>query len=696
MVNFAAGMKKIALVFLAGLPAHPVMASPETADTLASETLEEVVVTGQSARQRVQSLQFGAERLELSKLSTLPVLFGENDIIKSISFLPGVHGEGDGAGGFEVRGGNASQNLILLDGATLYNPAHVMGIFSTFNDDAIGRATLYKGPVPPSYGSATSSVLETSLAPGSMDTYRASATVGILAAKVQADGPIVRDRLSFAVTGRRSYADMFLQMVPEYRSTVMNFYDVTAKLRFRSRSGHILDASFIGARDNMAIKDVMGMYWGNVAGSLNWTAPAGERWRFHTLASATGYDTRMDMQMAGIDQRMREYIKNFSINERIVFTVSGNHSLEFGLRSELLRVKSGEIRVSGNDLREIRSGWLNAVWAAYEGRFGERFGLSGGVRLGVYTSLSGDSFHSFHAVGEEAPDFSSRTYVMPEPRLSLTWNMTRLHSLKAGVSVTGQVIHSIRSSATSFPFDRYALSSAGVEPEKALQYALGYAGMTPSGAFDWSAEAYYRDIDHVYDYRDGRSMFSQVNLESIILGGRGRGYGAEFMFRKNSGPLTGWVSYTLSWTQCRIPGINDGRWYEATNDRRHNVSVVGIYRFNPRWSMSATWTFSSGTPLTAPDLKYVIDGATCYYYSRRNGYRTPDTHRLDLSASYTRQVGKWTHQVSFGVYNAYCRFNPYVVYFEDDSSRPSGTRAVQQSLFGLIPSVSYTLKFSSR
>lgn len=608
--------------------------------------------------------------------------------------MPGVHGEGDGGGGFEVRGGTASQNLVQLDGISLYNPAHVMGIFSTFNDKALGWATLHKGPIPASFGGATASVLETSLAPGDMNRYHASATVGILAAKIVGDGPIVKDKLSMAVSARRSYVDAFLQMVPQYRGTVMNFYDVTAKLRYTPRRGDYLDISFMAGHDNMAIKRLMGLYWGNIGTSVNWlTRRRGGKLSFITTAAYTDYSPKMVMTVMNVDQQLKEYIHNVSINEKMQLVLGDSHILEFGLRSELLRVKSAEIEVNAHREADIRSGWQNAVWANYEKEFGTRFALSGGVRLNLFSSLSAGRFHEFVSAGEEAPDFSGRTYISPEPRLNLKYNLSQSHNVKIGYGITTQNLHAIRSSATSFPFDRYAVTSSGVKPERAVQYGIGYAGMTTGGAFDWTAEGYYKRLSNVYDYMDGRTMFSRINLESIILGGRGRSIGAEFMLRKNTGPLTGWIAYTVSKTQTRIAGINDGRWYDATNDRRHDLSVTAIYALNDRWNLSGSWIFSSGQPLTAPDVKYQLDGTTYYYYSQRNGYRTPPTHRLDLSAVYTKKGKRSTTQWAFGIYNAYCRYNPYVIYFEDDPTKPSGTRAVQQALFGLIPSVSYTVKF---
>ena len=661
-------------------------------DSIADRSLGEVVVTSYAARNRMSAIQIGSERLELSRLASTPAMFGENDIVKSVALMPGVHAEGEGAGGFEVRGGTSAQNLVTLDGATLYNPTHVLGIFSSFNDNALGRATLFKGPFPASYGDAVAGILDTSLAPGDMSAYHGSATIGLLAAKVKAEGPVLKDKLSFLVTARRSYVDMFLKMIPQYRDTEMNFYDITAKLRWIPRSGEILDISFIGGRDNMGITDLMDMRWGNVAGSVSWHVNRSDRWRFSTVAAVTDYTTRMGVDLMRMDQSLREFIRDLSISEKISCAISDIHMIEMGARSEFFNVQSGEFEFNGSSKRDIRSLWENAFWVGYKGDF-KRFFVDGGVRLVASSALAGSRFNTFDDAVEPAPDFSGKTYFNVEPRLSVKYDVAATHGIKAGVGIATQNIHGIRSSATTFPFDRYALVSASVSPVRAIQYGLAYMGMSEDAMMDWSAEVYYKDLDHVYDYMDGCTMFSKLNLESIILGGEGRSYGLELMFRKNAGRLTGWIAYTLSRSLTRIAGINGGRWYDATNDRRHVASVVGIFSVDPRWQVSGAWTFSSGNPITVPDMKYELDGATCYYYSGRNGYRTPASHRLDLSAQYTHVGSKFTYIWTFGVYNAYCHYSPYIIYFEDDPSKPSGTRAVQRSLYGLIPSVSYTLKF---
>lgn len=669
------------------------LAEISSADSISETLLNEVTVTGNSARQRIDNMRIGSENLELGRLSQLPSFGGENDILKSISFLPGVRSEGDGGGGFEVRGGNAYQNLVLLDGISLYNPSHVMGIFSTFNDDALGSATLFKGPYPAMYGGATSSVLETTLMPGDMESYHASLTVGILAAKIKAEGPIVKDKLSFAVTARRSYVDAFLKMVPKYRSTVMNFYDVTAKIRCTPRYGHIIDGSFFISHDNMAISDLMGLFWGNLGASINWNARVSDNLSFTTTASLTHFNPKMSMDILALDQEMLTYIHNYSLNEKIAWKIAEHQDIEFGLRSEFLRVKSAEWLFNGTSEKEIRSLWQNSAWIDYEGSFSEKVDVTAGVRVNVSSALSQGRFHEFVSIYDVPNQFDGKTYLSLDPRINVKFNISQNHNIKGGVGSSSQDLHAIRTTTTSFPFDRYALTSATVKPERAIQYAIGYAGMTENGDFDWSAETFYRDIKNVYDYKDGRNSFSDIALENIILGGKGRGYGAEFMIRKNNGRLTGWISYTLSHTETKIPGINDGKWYDASNNRTHDLAVTAIFRLTDKWNLSGSWIFLSGQPLTAPDVKYEVAGETCYYYSQRNSYKAPPTHRLDLSATYTHVGRKLTYEWAFGIYNAYCRYNPYVVYFRDDPEKPSGTQAVQQAMYGLVPSVSYTLRF---
>lgn len=663
------------------------------ADSVPTQRLDEVVVDGQSARMRVRGTTLGAERLEMKKLSLTPVLFGERDIIKAITLLPGVSAESEGSGGFEVRGGTAAQNLMTLDGITLYNPSHVMGIFSTFNDDAIGSATLYKGPIPLNFGQATSSVLDVGLGNGSMERWHASGTIGLLAAKAKAGGPIVKDRLSMSVTARRSYADLFLKIVPKYRDIVMHFYDVTGKFTYTPGDHDRVDLSVYAARDNMAIDELMSMKWGNVGVSARWNATRGDRWRIVTTGAFTSYTAEMGMSMMNTSQVMDAYIRNGSIDCKATLGVADGHHVEWGARSELLSVLSADWVAQGNHERQLKSGVQNSLWAGYSGTPGGGVSVDGGVRLSLFSPLGGQHLHEFQSLAGNRQQIRHKQYFAAEPRVNAKYMISPLHSVKAGTGISSQSIHSLRSSTSSFPFDRYAIASSGIKPLQVTQYSVAYNGMTDTGVWEWSAEAYFKQMHHVYDYTDGRFMLSDIDVESIITGGRGRSVGAEFMIRKNSGRLTGWISYTFSHTQTRIRGINGGRWYDASNDRPHHVAAVAIFALTPQWNLSATWMYASGSPLTAPDAKFKLDGATCYYYSARNSYRTPPTHHLDVAATYTHRGPKLTYEWAIGIYNLYNRYNPYIIYFTDNDERPSGTSAMQRSLYGIVPSVSYTLRF---
>ena len=441
-----------------------------------------------------------------------------------------------------------------------------------------------------------------------MKRWHGSGTIGILAAKLKAEGPIVKERLSLAVDVRRSYVDAFLKIIPQYRTTVMNFYDISAKIRYRHNESHLIDGSFFFSRDNMAVSDLMVLNWGNLGASLNWRAAASDQLTFNTTASLNHYNPRMGIDMMAHQETMWTYIHDYSLNEKIQLTLTDNHSLEFGLRSELFRVKSAEWKINDVKALEIRSLWGNSLWAEYAGSFSERLDIVAGLRFDAATVPAGHRFHEFVDPYSAPNQFDGKTYLSIEPRVSLKYSFSPFHSIKCGYGVSTQYLHSLRATTTTFPFDRCALTSADVRPEHSIQYGIGYNGMTAEGSYDWSAEGFYRRLNGVYDFIDGKGPFSNIALESIILGGEGRSYGLELMVRKNTGRLTGWVSYTLSHTQTKIPGINDGQWYNASNDRRHDFTVTGIFRLTDRWDLSASWIFLSGQPLTVPDVKYEVAG----------------------------------------------------------------------------------------
>lgn len=665
-------------------------------DIQREDTLQEVTVTSRSAQKRMAEVQIGVEKVEIATLAKMPALFGEKDIIKSLQLLPGVKSENEASGGYEVRGGTASQNLILLDGATVYNAGHLMGLFSTFNDDALTGGSLYKGLVPAQLGGGTSSVFDIDTRPGDLHAYHFGGTVGLLSAKVVAEGPLGKDRSSFLFAGRRSYLDLFLKATKDYKDNTMHFYDVNLRLNFRFSGRDRLSLSVFRGRDNMGIEDLMNMEWGNTTATADWLHTFSDSHYANTQLVYSDFMSDVGIDMLNIYYTMKGYIRHATLRHNQSMTL-GRHRLNTGLESTYLQLQSAEWDINLLHQREKRNAWTSALWVNDDWHIGPRLDISAGVRLHLFSVLGGKPYYQLDNAGDILetlhPEGIVKTYADVEPRLSMKWNIDRRNSLKLGYSRTSQDIHAIRGSSMSMPFDRYTMSSNIVLPERADQVALGWVGITPRGDYDFSAETYYKHINNVYDYRDGKSFHSEIEIERLLLGGKGRAYGLELCARKNTGRLTGWLSYTLAWSENKIEGINQGRWYTASNDRRHDIALVALYSLSPAWELAATWRYNTGQALTAPSAKYEVDGTTYYYYAERNGYRAPAYHRLDLSATWTRQVGRFRHIWAFGIYNAYCRYNPFVIRFKNDIESPTGSVAEQTSLFGIIPSVSFTIKY---
>lgn len=683
---------------LVGILLFPTVSRAQKDDIAHEETLREVTISSRSAQKRVDEVQVGVEKVEIATLAKVPSLFGEKDILKGIQLLPGVKSESEGSGGYQVRGGTAAQNLILLDGATVYNAGHLMGLFSSFNDDALMNGSLYKGMVPAQLGGGSSSVFDISTRSGDVNNYHYGASVGLLSAKVMAEGPIQKDKSSFLVAGRRSYLDLFLGLSDEYKNNTLHFYDTNVRLNFHLSPKDMLALSFFHGRDNMAIEDMMMMEWSNTAATANWLHTFSDTRYVNTKLAYSIYQCDMGMDMLSSYYKMKGYIRHATLRHQQVWA-PGQHRFNYGLEGTFLQLQSAEWDIVELHERERRNALMGAAWIGDEWRVGKQLELSAGVRLHLFSVLGGSPYYQIDKDGNITETLNTarghivKTYTNVEPRLSAKLKLSQLHSLKLGYSRTSQDIHAISNSSMSMPFDRYTMTSNIVAPEQADQIALGWASITKNGEYDFSAEAYYKDIRNVYDYRDGKLFYSEIEIERLILGGKGRAYGLELCAHKNKGLLTGWVSYTLSWSDNKIEGINGGKWYTASNDRRHDLSVVGMYKLSNTWEVAATWHYNTGQALTAPSGKYDMSGSTFYYYHERNGYRAPACHRLDISATYTKKHGRATHIWSFGIYNAYNHYNPYVIQFLNDDDKPSGTKVEQTSLFGIIPSVSFTIKY---
>ncbi len=672
----------------------------DTASVIDRGTMQDVVVEASGLRNRLNGTTPGAEKIDIANLAKTPALLGERDIMKSIQLLPGVKSEGDGQSGYQVRGGTSSQNLVLLDGAPVYNSGHLMGFFSAFNDDALTGATLYKGGIPARLGGGVSSVFDISTRQGNPVKHKFGVGIGLLSGKAMAEGPI-SDNITYLVTARRSYYDLFLKATDDYKDTKLNFFDVNAKLNFRLPNSDQFSVSFFKGQDNMGLRDLMSMKWGNTCLSTRWFHSFSDRFFLSSQFAYSNYNSDISTEIFNNEYSMLSYIRQLSLQENFSLRISDLQSLSFGLHTQHIWLKSADWDINYLTQREKRRAWQTNLFVQDDIKIGQYADLSLGLRADIFSSLGGAPYYDIDTDGNITHTYTPtsrqifHTRVNLEPRASLVFRPTSEQNIKLGYCRTVQHIHAIRNStSSSMPFDRYTMSSNLVCPMTADQFSLGITQALVSRRFDLSVEGYYKNIRNVYDYKDGKSFMSEIEIERLILGGKGRSYGLETSFHKNTGRLTGWVAYTLSWTENKIDGINNGRWYTASNDRRHDLSIVGMYNLTPSWDLSATWVYNTGQALTAPSAKYEILGETYYYFAERNGYRAPDYHRLDISATHTRQLSpRVSRQLTFGVYNLYARRNPYMILFSDDDDEPSGTKTERVALFGLIPSVSYSIKF---
>ena len=666
-------------------------------DSIRTERLDEVVVTSNSARQRIQNVQTGAEVLQIDNLTSAPQLFGENDIMRSIQLLPGVKSESDASSSFQVRGGTSAQNQVLFDNAPVYNVGHMAGLFSAFNDDALASATLYKGLLPAQYGGASSAVLDITGRTGSKSGWHGGATIGLLSAKGTSEGPIIKDKLSFLVTARRTYMDMFLKLSNDFKNNTLYFYDVNAKLDWTLNDQNQLFLTFFTGYDKTAIDKMVDIRWGNMTTSLKWLHHFNGDSNSQTTLFYSNYTTDNGVDFVGFNLWYKGHIRQGSLRQDFNLAL-GRHQLKAGFQTSLFSVKSAEWQIVSKYEKEERRAWENAVWLNDTFEFSEQLTASLGLRLSTFSPLGGSLYYDIAPDGtidwyyNYGKNEIVKTHVTLEPRASISYQPTHETSIKLGYARTSQNLHALRNQSTTTPFDRYAISSNIIKPEIADQVSAGFYLMTPDQNYDFSAEAYYRKTDNVIDYRDGKSFGSEIELERLVLPGEGKSYGVELCARKNMGKLTGWLAYTLAWSKTRIEGINGGNWYDANNDRRHDINIVAMYRLSDRWTFNAAWVFNSGQAFTAPSAKYQMIDNWIYYYSERNGYRAPDYHRLDISAVWTKKRSWCTQQWVFGIYNLYNRYNPYLINFED-SENGARTRAVQYSLFGIVPSVAFNIKF---
>ena len=663
--------------------------------------LKEVVVESSRKNDNLTKAQMGTETINMSAISKVPVIFGEKDLLKTIQLLPGVKSAGEGNSGFFVRGGGADQNLILLDEAPVYNATHLLGFFSTFNSDAIKDATIIKGNSPSQYGGRLSSVLDVKMKEGNNQDYTVNGGIGLISSKVSVEGPLQKNKSSFILSGRRTYADVFLKATEKFKDNILYFYDLNAKANYQINKKNKVYISGYFGRDELGLGQDFGIDWGNKTGTIRWNKIISNKLFLNTSFIYSDYNYNVKLKNGETNFNINSEIKDVNLKQDYTFYTNNQNTLRFGFNTILHNIRPSTF--SGTVINSVaktgRNGLENAVYLTNNYRTTSQLTIDYGLRLSMYTLMGGDVYNIYQngVVSSSIklnPSSFGKTYINPEPRITTNYRINDETSIKAGYARNVQHLHLLSNSVASSPSDQWIGNSYNIKPEIADQLSVGYVTKLFKNNFELTAEAYYKHLQNQIDYKDGAEINTVSDVESVLLYGIGRAYGLELLLKKKEGRLTGWIGYTLSKTERRIDGINEGKWYNARQDRTHDISVVGIYDLNDRWSISGVFVYNTGDAVTYPTGKYNVQGQTLYQYAARNDNRMPAYHRLDFSATYEKNKTKRRHgSWNFSLYNVYGRENAYRISFKDDPNDPTRTQIIRTALFKWVPSVTYQFKF---
>jgi hypothetical protein len=671
-----------------------------------SYELENVDIHGERADRNITSLEMGSVKINPKQIENIPVLMGERDLIKTLQLMPGVKQAGEGNTGFYVRGGGLDQNLILLDEAPVYNASHLLGFFSVFNSEAIRNANLMKGSIPAEYGGRASSVLDIRMKEGNMKEYETTGNVGLISSNLSFEGPIKEDVSSFMVSARRTYADLFMKFAPDkdIRDAQLYFYDLNMKTNFKLNETNRLFISGYLGRDKFRLQDQFGFDWGSKTATVRLNHTFSDKLFSNTSLIFSNYSYKIDI--AGNNEvLMGSRIQDYNLKQDFSLYLNARNTIKFGINLIAHKIVPGEIKAApGSSYSSLavrpRRALESALYVSNNQQIFRHLQLYYGLRLSLFSNVGPGDFYRFDSDGNlvESISYDSFKWIKtqggPEPRLALNYKLGKNSAFKASYNRIYQFIHLLSNSTSSTPTDVWLPSSDNVKPQISDQLSVGYFRNSKNNMFESSVEVYYKNLQNQIDYKNGADLVFNSTVEAELVYGRGWAYGAEFLVRKNYGRLTGWLGYTWSKTMRQFDLINNGNPFPARQDRRHDISVVGMYDLSRKVKLSATWVYNTGNAVTFPNGKYVVDGRTVGYYTQRNGYRMPDYHRLDLGVTWIRkQTAKFESSWSFSVYNAYGRENAYFISFRQNKDNPDLTEAVQVSLFKVIPSVSYKFKF---
>ena len=688
------------------------------------QELKEVVITKNIYRNNVKKPEMSVNKLSINTIKQMPAILGETDLIKSILTLPGVTNAGEGQSGFNVRGGAADQNLVLLDEATIYNTSHLFGFFSVFNTDAIKDIKLFKGGIPSRFGGRVASVLEIYQKDGNSSDFHMNGGIGIISSRLLAEGPIIKNRGSFLFAGRSSYAHLFLKLTDNKNSAY--FYDLNTKLSYKLNDNNNLYVSGYFGRDVFSLNESFVNTYGNSVFNLRWNHLFSNKLFSNLSLIYSDYYYGLTLDFIGFN--WDSGIKNYNLKYDFKHYLSDKTKLFYGANAIYHDFNPGKIEPTdassgiNPDQLAKKYAFEPSVYFDVEQQISEKLSINYGLRYSHFYRLGNEEINEYannqavvynadFNIYEKATPIGSKYYGKNEiisqfgnlePRFSLAYSINENSSVKASYNRMTQYLHLISNTQSPTPLDVWAPSDDFLKPQILDQVAFGYFKNFKDDAYSLEVETFYKKLKNRLDYIDGADLIANDDIEQVVLNGEARAYGLEILARKNNGRLNGWLSYTLSRSEQRTPGrnatetgINNGEWYKTGWDKLHNISVTGMYKLNEKWSFSSIFSLQSGQPVTYPNGQYQYQGITVPTYGQRNENRLPTYHRLDISATLIPEKNKnrnWYGEWVFGIYNVYSRKNAASISFRQNQDS-GNNEAVRLSIFGIVPSVTYNFKF---
>ncbi|MBU2930081.1 TonB-dependent receptor [Winogradskyella psychrotolerans] len=690
----------------------------------AAESLDEVILTENIEKLNIKNPQMSVNSLSIKTIKNMPVVLGEVDVIKSITLLPGVTNAGEGSSGFNVRGGAADQNLILLDEATVFNSSHLFGFFSVFNPDAIKDIKLYKGGIPAKYGGRVSSVLDIYQKEGNSKSFHMNGGIGLISSRLLAEGPIKKDKGSFLIGGRSSYAHLFLPLFD--LDNVAYFYDLNTKLSYNINDNNNIYLSGYFGRDVFKITDSFENSFGNSVLNFRWNHLFSDKIFSNVSLIYSDYYYGLQLGFVGFD--WVSGIENFNFKYDFKHYISNNFKLDYGLNSMYYKFNPGDIKPINDDsginpYKLIDKYALeNSIYIDAEHKLSDKLSVSYGARLSMFHRMGQDELNRYEnnspltfnesiGIYEKTEPIGTYTYDRSdviksftnlEPRLAIAYQLNDNSSVKGSYNRMTQYLHLLSNTSSPTPLDVWTPSGKYIKPQLLDQVAVGYFKTFKNNAYSLEVESFYKTIQNRIDYIDGADLIANDAIEQVILNGEARAYGLEILFKKNEGKFTGWLAYTLSKSEQRTPGrtsietgINNGDWYNTPHDKTHDISLTGNYELNKKWSFSSNLIFQTGQPTTFPNGQYQYNDITIPNYEARNSSRLPSYHRLDVAVNYNPNPestknfkGEWV----FGIYNVYNRKNAASISFSENRNT-GNNEATRLAIFGIVPSFSYNFKF---